>query len=383
VSGIKTYNIKQILITTLWVILAVAGVVLLVAAINKKEEKQCKSIEINIDGDANNFFIEEVDILATIKKLEGSNIVGTPISNINLRLLETELEKNIWIKKAELFFDNNEVLKVSIDERQPIARVFSTTGTSFYIDSFLYKLPLSEKFSAAVPVFTGFPSDKIIMSSFDSVILKQIKQLSIAIKKDTFFNALIDQVDITSQATFELIPKIGNHIIQFGIVTDIEKKLQKLKLFYKQVMPNESWNKYSVINLQYANQIVAKRRGAEDVTADSLKAIQIMQIIAANAEKQASDSLQTIQQDNSNNTADSTIIQQSMERDEIAGGETVTNQAVQQPTVIAPKPAVVKPATKKPAAVKPIVVKPTNPKSVAKPSKPNPTKPINKQQKPK
>jgi cell division protein FtsQ len=371
VSSIKTYNIKKILITTLWVILAIAGVVLLVAAINKKEEKQCKSIEINIDGDANNFFIEEADVLATMKKLEGSNIVGTPVNNINLRLLETELEKNVWIKNAQLFFDNNEVLKVNINERQPIARLFSNTGTSFYIDSSLYKLPLSDKFSAVVPVFTGFPSDRIVMSSLDSIILKQVKQLSIAIQKDTFFNALIDQVDITPQATFELIPKIGNHIIQFGIATDIDKKLQKLKLFYKQVMPNESWNKYSVINLQYANQIVAKRRGAEDVTADSLKAIQLMQLIATNAEKQASDSLQTIQQDNSNNTADSTIIQQSMERDDIDGVETISNQAVQQPTVVAPKPVVVKPP----------VVKPANPKPIVKPPKSNPVKSINKQRK--
>jgi hypothetical protein len=123
--------------------------------------------------------------------------------------------------------------------------------------------------------------------------------------------------------------------------------------------------------LQYANQIVAKRRGAEDVTADSLKAIQLMQLIATNAEKQASDSLQTIQQDNSNNTADSTIIQQSMERDDIDGVETISNQAVQQPTVVAPKPVVVKPP----------VVKPANHKPIVKPPKSNPVKSINKQRK--
>lgn len=350
--------------TTLWVMLAMAGVVLLVAAINKKDEKQCKAIEISIAGNADNFFVEEADVLTAIKNLEGTPIVGTLISQINLRLLETELEKNSWIKKAQLFFDNSEVLKVNIDEREPIARVFSITGASFYIDSSLYRLPLSDKFSAVVPVFTGFPTDRIILSTTDSIVLKQVKQLSMAIQMDTFFNALIDQVDITSQATFELIPKIGNHIIQFGIATDIDKKLQKLKLFYKQVMSNESWNKYSVINLQYANQLVAKRRGAEDVTADSLKAIQLMQLLAANAEKQASDSLQTMQQDNSNNTADSTIIQQSIERDDNDEGSTLTTQPVlQQPKAITPKP---------------LVVKPANPKPI--PKQPNP---INKQQKPK
>jgi cell division protein FtsQ len=367
-SSLKTYNLKQIALTALWVILAIASIVLLVAAVNKKQYKKCTAIVIDIAGDANNFFVEDADVLKTIKQLAGNAIIGTSISNINLRLLETELKKNVWINKAELYFDNNEVLKINIEERQPVARIFTTTGTSFYIDTALNKLPLSDKFTASVPVFTSFPSDKIIMSPFDTVILKQINILSSAIQKDTFFNAIIDQIDITPQATFELVPKIGNHIIQFGVANDIDRKLQKLKLFYKQIMPNESWNKYSVINLQYANQIVAKRRGAEDVTADSLKAVQIMQLIAANAEKKANDSLQTIQQDNSNNTTDSTIIQQSIERDDsdVANANTV-NATSQLPIVTAPKPVTPKPIQQAIPKPKP---KPPKPKPNANQPKP-------------
>ena len=140
------------------------------------------------------------------------------------------------------------MLKVSIEEREPIARLFSTSGTSFYIDSMLFKLPLSDKYSAKVPVFTGFPSDKTILSELDSIILKQVKRLSMAIQKDSFHTAMIEQIDITPQLTFEFIPKIGNQLIQFGTATDIDAKLYKLKLFYKKVIAVESWNKYSTIN---------------------------------------------------------------------------------------------------------------------------------------
>ncbi len=363
-GNFKTYNLKQILFGVLWLLLAVAAIVLLVAAINKKEEKKCQAIEVSMNGSGNNFFVEESDVLVMMKKLQNKEIVGSPISTINLRLLETELEKTTWIKKAELFFDNNEVLKVSIEEREPIARLFTTTGSSFYIDSMLYKLPLSDKFSARVPIFTSFSSDKIIMSAFDSIILKQVKELSLAIQKDSFHTAMIDQIDITRQATFEFFPKIGNQVIQFGTATDIESKLYRLKLFYKKVMANESWNKYSVVNLQYANQIVAKRRGVEDVTADSLKAIQLMQIIATNAEKKASDSLQTIQQDNSNNTTDSTIIQQSIERNEddvVLGSNTIEEPILKKSVNVKPQP---------------IVAKSINPKPITKPVKPIPAKPM-------
>ena len=77
--------------------------------------------------------------------------------------METELEKNVWIKTAELFFDNNEILQVTVQEREPVARVFTPRGTTFYIDNELAMLPLSEKFSARLPVFTNFPSDKKVL----------------------------------------------------------------------------------------------------------------------------------------------------------------------------------------------------------------------------
>ena len=367
---LKTYKLKQILFGILWFLLAIAAIVLLVAAINKKEEKKCKSIEIELKGKGNNFFVEEADVLAMMTKLQTNEIIGSPINTINIRLLETELEKSIWIKKAELFFNNNEVLKVSIEEREPIARLFSTSGTSFYIDSMLFKLPLSDTYSAKVPVFTGFPSDKTILSELDSIILKQVKRLSMAIQKDSFHTAMIEQIDITPQLTFEFIPKIGNQLIQFGTATDIDAKLYKLKLFYKKVIAIESWNKYSTINLQYDNQIIAKRRGVEDVTADSLKAIQLMQQIATIAEKQASDSLQTILIDNSNNTTDSTIIQQSIERDE---------EAVVPGSNSIEEPILAKPLNPKPQAV---VAKPPTPKPMPKIVKPNPAKPIVKPKQP-
>ena len=61
---LKTYKLKQILFGILWLLLAIAAIVLLVAAINKKEEKKCKSIEIELKGKGNNFFVEEADVLA-------------------------------------------------------------------------------------------------------------------------------------------------------------------------------------------------------------------------------------------------------------------------------------------------------------------------------
>src|SRR5204863_3006814 len=114
--------------------------------------------------------------------------------------------------------------------------------------------------------------------------------------------------------------------IVFGDANEAEEKLKKLKLFYKEIMIKAGWNNYSVINLQYKNQVVAKIKGAEDVAADSLRTLQIMKFIVERAQLQAADSLQVMQKDNKTNTVDSTMIQQSIQRDDNEAMPAMENQ---------------------------------------------------------
>ena len=364
----KKYNINNILFATLWVALGGAAIFLLMAAIKSKDSQRCKGIAINIHGASSNLFVDTNDIKDAITIQEKMNPVGKPIGSFNLKKMELELEKNIWIKAAELFFDNNEILQVSVHEREPVARIFTTSGTTFYIDEELDMLPLSEKFSARLPVFTGFPSDRKVLLPADSSLLLDIKNMSLAIRKDPFSMAMIEQVDINPQRIFELIPKIGNQVIVFGDAKNVQDKLDKIKLFYKEVMVKSGWNNYSVIDVQYANQVVAKRKGAADIAADSLRTKQLLQLIAERAKIEASDSLQTIQPDNEHNTVDSTMIQQSIQRDDSYEASTIK---VEQPELSMIKNTV---QLVKPEAIKkqdkPVTVK----KPVSRVKKPAPAK---------
>ncbi len=378
--------------TLLWFAITVAGIVLLQAAVRSQNGKTCKDVVIDITGVSNNFFIDKTDVLSIIKNYVGGSPVGRALQSFNLRDIENGLEKDVWIKNAELFFDNNDVLKVSIDEREPAARLFSVDGNTFYIDSSLKILPLSEKFSARLPVFTGFPhSSNMAMKAADSSLLRSVLTISEHLQADSFLMAMVDQVDITPQQHFEMVPKIGNQTIVFGEADDVAEKFKKLKLFYKKVITNTGWSKYSVINLQYKNQIVAKIRGAEDKSSDSLRTLQIMQLIAERAARQAADSVHSFAQDTESNSADSTLIQQSIEREEepetniaspvtnaSAGSATTENRSagIAVPAVSKPAAAVTKPAAKpvaKPTVTKP-AVKPATPKPATKPpaTKPKP-----------
>jgi len=359
---VKKQIIKNILLFTLWTVIGSGTIVLLVAAIQKKDANKCTGIDINIKGVSNNFFVDKNDILQTIIEMSDGRPVGKSIGSFNLKALENALQKNIWIKSAQLFFDNNEKLQVNVLEREPVARVFTTFGTTFYVDSSVAMLPLSDKFSARLPVFTNFPTDKKVLLKADSLLLKDILAISIAIQKDPFNMAMIDQVDITLQRTFEMIPKFGNTIIVFGDGKNAEEKFEKLRLFYKTVIVKAGWNKYSEINVQYNNQVVAKRKGAEEFKADSLRTLQLLQVIAENAERMSGDSLQTITQDNEHNTTNNSIIQQSIERDDNSTSANTGEEPTQQGVTSNEKPASPIPAQatiSKPAPVaekKPVVV---------------------------
>ncbi|MEO8820753.1 MAG: hypothetical protein ABI267_01860 [Ginsengibacter sp.] len=288
----KKYTIRKILAVSVWIILASGIVVLLVAAMTKKNTEQITGVDIKITGSHNNYFVNKKEVLTILEKVNGKKLEKSSVNAIDLTAMENSLVKNDWIEKAELFFDNNKVLQVKVIEREPIARIFTVSGASFYMDSSLTKLPLSDKFSARLPVFTSFPTDVRVLGKQDSALLSEIKIISEYIDSHPFWMAQIDQVDILNGGTFELIPKLGNQLIHFGDAQDCDQKFNKLLAFYKQVETNVGWNKYSVLDIQYKNQVVGVIRDAAEIKSDSLKTVEIMKSIIAEAEKNANDSTQ-------------------------------------------------------------------------------------------
>ena len=364
----KRYNYRKILGNILWTLLGLATVVLLGAAINLRNNKHCKGVDINISGVQNNFFIDKKEIGGLLEKLCKGILTGKTLGSFNLAVIESTLKKNEWIRNAELFFDNNEVLRVDVIEREPVARIFTNTGSSFYLDSTLTRLPLSEKSTARVPMFTNFTSQQALTKA-DSNLLKDIKNVSTYILRDPFWMAQIDQVDITPDRTFEMVPKVGNQIIVFGNADNYKEKFNNLLTFYKQVASKVGWNKYSKINVQYKGQVVAVKRGAEDIVQDLLKTKQMMQTIVIAMQQQANDSINNIQLDQQ---PDDNVIPVAPQLNDIPHEQPIT---VKPPTTITAPVKTVPPSIEKPIAnpektIQPSIEKPNaNPAKITVPEK--------------
>ncbi|RBL92659.1 cell division protein FtsQ/DivIB [Chitinophaga flava] len=255
-----TTILKRLSALLLWVLAFTGFIILLVAANKDKDSGICKGIQVKFEGKDDNFFIEAKDIRSLLTKNKTLNPVGKPIRDINIKALEAVVDQDPWVKNAEIYFTSKQELHIKVTQREPVARVFTFSGNSFYFDEAAERIPVSSRYAARVPVFTGFPTDVEKLQRTDSLLAAQIVDMGSFISKDPFWMAQVEQLMITPDRKFEFIPKLGDQVIVFGEGMDIEKKFTKLLAFYKEGLNKVGWNNYTRINVAFENEVVCTRK---------------------------------------------------------------------------------------------------------------------------
>lgn len=257
--------IRKFLFATFWLAIGGGMLTLLIAAMGRQKKDHCKGFQITLKGAGDNFFITESQVEKLLKDAAKGKIKGQPKTAFHLQSMEKLLEQNVWIRDAEIYFDNKDVMHVSVTERIPVARIFNVVGKSYYIDETCRVMPLSTEQSARVPVFTGFPSK--IISKRDSALLIEVREIANYILENGFWMAQVAQVDITKDREFELYPVVGSHVVKLGNAENLERKFHRLFVFYRNVLSKTGFEKYEAIDVQFSGQVIgvkANNRQAVD-----------------------------------------------------------------------------------------------------------------------
>ena len=170
-------------------------------------------------------------------------------SVIDLYKLEEQVLENPYVEKVSLFITIDGKLNTFIKQREPIARILSG-NSSYYVDSQGVKVPISENFSARVPVISGISNEN------------EVSKLMVLLNKlvnDDFLSKEIIGIEFNDQNEYIFTVRSGNYRINFGDLTDIEKKTKKLKAFYSKVFLDSTIHKYKTINIKYHNQVVGEK----------------------------------------------------------------------------------------------------------------------------
>jgi cell division protein FtsQ len=228
----------------------------------------CNSVEVHIsDSNQTGFLISEdiVGLLAE-KKID---YLGVPLFQIDLDKIEKLILSNRIIEKCMAYTSIDGVLHIEINQREPFVRIIDSGGRGFYLDRDGNMLNLSKRFAPHVLVVNGnirtaFATGQAVNinklgNERWELRLKEIFELSKFIAGDTFWNAQVVQVYLNNSGEYELVPRIGPHIILLGSIDDYQEKFKKLEIFYKEGLSRVGWNQFIQINLKYKDQVVCTK----------------------------------------------------------------------------------------------------------------------------
>lgn len=226
----------------------------------------CRKIEVAIKDSLTGMFVTG-DAVFSLVQNDNNRILGEMIGNVDIEEIENRVMQIRELECAEVYRTIDGILHIDADQRDPIMRIMTNYGNNYFIDNNGIIIPYKEGYSPRLIIISGNVSisdSSVISGSLDFTrsgeTLKRIYDLVSFIREDIFWESQIEQIWVTEKREFELIPRVGNHLIRFGRGDNIDRKFRNLEALYRNALPLAGWDSYKVINLRYDGQIVCKKR---------------------------------------------------------------------------------------------------------------------------
>ena len=267
---------KKWLKITLWSVFSILLIIALVFVKRAMDEKLLLPPEISVHADAENAFLTNDELHDRLMR-SGLLFAGQERQELDVDAVESFVTSISQVKFVDVFQFIDGTWKIDVDMRVPIARIFNKYGETFYLDEDGNAMDVSPVHTARTLIISGEIMDKKSSISVTEIInndslisirkLDDIYRISRYVCNDPLFHSLIGQVHLKKNGDFVLIPLVGDQEIIFGSAytdQEVEKKFEKLKIFYKEAMPYEGWNVYREISLKYDGQIVCKKKNTDE-----------------------------------------------------------------------------------------------------------------------
>lgn len=262
-----TPKVKKIVKMSLWALSSLGFVLLVSWSSYKQNNTPCTAINVTISEKNNLDFVTKPEVVELIQS-KGS-VIGVPLGKINTNMLEKLIDKHPSISRTQVYKSIEGVLNVEVTQRVPAIRIFTNRNETYYIDTDGKIMPISDNFSDRILVATGnisgaFRVDENL-NRYDTLPntaynqLYRLYKLAEYINANEFWRSQITQVYVNENNDFEMIPRVGQHIIVLGDIDNLEEKFEKLMIFYKKGLNKIGWTNYKTINIKYKNQIVCTK----------------------------------------------------------------------------------------------------------------------------
>ncbi|MGA9638064.1 cell division protein FtsQ/DivIB [Flavobacterium sp.] len=188
----------------------------------------------------------------TVNKLlieNNRNASSIEKDKLALNKLENTLNSNEMIEKSDVFVSVDGVLKAVVKQKTPIARVFDR-NSSFYIGYEGSRMPLSDNFTARVPLVSGKINEKN---------REKLADLFRIIYDDDFLKKNIIAIQIMPNGSLKMLNRDFNYQIDFGSIINVDGKFKNYKAFFQKAILDSSLYKYTKIDLRFTQQVVCTK----------------------------------------------------------------------------------------------------------------------------
>lgn len=210
----------------------------------RNENRKIAKIDVEIIDEDTPFLLPTMVNKLLIEKNEHSKTITK--EGLDLEKLEKSVNNNDFVQKSEVFVSVDGVLKAVVKQKTPVGRVVSETG-SFYVDYEGNRMPLSENYSARVPLVSG---------KINAVENEKLSEVLKMIYEDDFLKKNIIGVQVVPNGNLIMQNRNYDYTIDFGKIINIDRKFKNYKAFFQKAVSDSTLNNYKKINLKFTQQVV-------------------------------------------------------------------------------------------------------------------------------
>lgn len=212
----------------------------------RHNSRPISGVKVEFTDTENLYVTEEV----VNKLLIQNNATATSIDKetLDLNRVESLLNKHQMIENAEVYLTLDGKLEAIVSQRKPIGRVVG--NSSFYLDKNGEIMPLSQFYSARVPLMFGFDGSNVL----------NVYSIINYIKNDEFLEKHITGISRLKGDKYALELRDQNFELYFGDSSNVALKFNNFKAFYKKAQKENKLDTYKKVNLQFGDQVVCTKK---------------------------------------------------------------------------------------------------------------------------
>ena len=241
--------LKKILKYLFWGIAICYAIFAFAITPNIPDNDKYKGVLVNVTNDNNGNLTDE-NIIGMLKE-EGLAPDRKAMDSIRCYDIEKFLNNITLVRECQVYKGKTGYINIDIECRTPIMQVHENSGSTYYIDAAGETIVGIHK-AMYLPVASGHITKEMRK--------KDLRDIANTIYNNHFWRAQIEQVHFNERGEIILVPRVGDHIIEFGKADDITEKFSKLYTFYSKGLNTIGWDKYEKLNIEFNDKVIGTRR---------------------------------------------------------------------------------------------------------------------------